>query len=986
MIQAEIGSSLKRLKAIEDRGYDLTRWRVNDILLCSSYYDAFIFEQDGVLTEQLYGEYRGLNLSFPPRVHHAPSVEDALESLKESNFDMVVVMPRLGDKTFVDLATDIKAGYPDLPVVLLLNNLSDRSWVRGTGLNAVDDVFLWSGDSKVFLAMIKSTEDRHNLRHDTRVGNVRVILVVEDSIQHYSYFMPLLYSRIVKQTQMLINEDATESARRARMRSRPKVIAVHDFDAAARAFEEYKDYLIGIISDVQYMKAGKLDDQAGVSFLEMVRRERATLPVLLQSSEPENRTRAEKLGAIFADKNSPHLTSDLKNFIVTHLGFGDFVFRRPDGTAVTTVSNISEFIEALAGVPDDSLEWHARYNHYSGWLMAHGEIDFARRIQPISIDDFDSVSLLREYLLAVFNEVRRVANRGKVVDVPDWEVFNRLEIVRLADGSMGGKGRGLAFLNSSLNMMAMAEEYPDVAVSLPLTAFIGTSEYDDFIERNRIEGEFEELSDDEIRARFLAGSLSPELKPRLLEMVQSIGVPLAVRSSGLLEDSQACPLAGVYRTVMIPNSAKEFGRRYHELCKAVKLVFASVYERRAREFLASGRFKPRDEKMAVIIQEMVGRTHGNYFYPDISGVAQSYNFYPTGSLKSGDGIAAIALGLGRTIVDGGQVFRFCPGFPKTDILTPRDLLSSSQKQFWALMLDASINTMSGQEVETMACLPLSDAEGHGVLAGLASHWDMNNEMMVPGLDGRGQRVLDFAPVLKYDGFPLARMVRDVLDLGEEAFGLPVEVEFAANVEPGPDGRKQFFVLQIRPLAVNRAFVDVPVRNTPESRENTLLYTSEALGNGEMAPVTDFVLVDPAAFATTETVAMKSEIAALNASMRADEREFILAGPGRWGSSDRFLGIPVSWTDISQAVAIVEMDLEDFRVESSQGTHFFHNLVASNAGYMKIRYGRQDSWLNMDAMKGWLVVERTAHCVHFRSREPLFIRMDGRSGRAEIIIG
>jgi len=985
MFDADIRSSLKKLKAIEDRGHELTRWRVNEILLCSSYYDAFIFEQDGVLTEQLYGEYSGLNLSFPPHVRHAPSVADAMSALAERPFDMVIIMPRVGDKTFVELAADIKAGHPDLPVLLLLNNLSDRTWVQGSALGGVDDVFLWSGDSKVFLAMIKSTEDRHNIRHDTSAGNVRVILVVEDSIQHYSYFLPLLYSQIVKQTQMLINEGASESVRRARMRSRPKVIAVHDFDAAARAFAEYKDYLIGIISDVQYRKGGRMDDQAGVSFLEMVRREKATLPVLLQSAEPANRDKAERLGAFFADKNSSALTLDLKDFIVTQLGFGDFVFRLPDGSEVATVSNISEFIDALASVPVDCVSWHSRYNHFSGWLMAHGEIDFARRIQPLSLSNFDSVEDVRAYLLKGFEEVRRAANRGKVVDVVDWEKSNRSEMVRLCGGSMGGKGRGLAFLNSSLNMMAMAERYPDVDISLPLTAFVGTSEYDDFIDHNGIEGELDDLSDDEIRKRFLQGGLSSELKKSLLELVQTIGMPLAVRSSGLLEDSQACPLAGVYRTVMVPNSSDEIGTRYHELCKAVKLVFASVYERRAREFLRGSHFRPRDEKMAVIIQEMVGRRHGGHFYPDISGVAQSYNFYPTGSLRATDGVVGIALGLGRTIVDGGQIFRFCPAFPHADILTSRDLMSNAQKQFWALRLDASIDDVFDEEVNTMVLLSLSDAEKDGVLQKLASRWDMLNERMEPNLEGPGPRVLDFAQVLKYGTFPLPAIVQDVMALGEEAFGLPVEVEFATNISPGPTGRKEFFVLQIRPLAINRMFVEVPTMTRESAGGDMFLYTSEALGNGEVSGITDVVIVDPERFTTTDTLAMKSEIAALNAGLREAGRGYVLVGPGRWGSSDRFLGIPVMWSDISQAVAIVEMDLRDFRVESSQGTHFFHNLVARNAGYMKIRFQRPDSWVDLQMAAGWTVVERTAHCTHYRTPTPLRMTMDGRTGRSCISI-
>jgi hypothetical protein len=842
---------------------------------------------------------------------------------------------------------------------------------------------LWSGDSKVFLAMIKSVEDKRNVRYDTTIGSVRVILVVEDSVQHYSFFLPLLYSQIVKQTQMLINEDISESSRRKRMRARPKVIAVHDFDAAWKVFDEYKDYMIGIISDVQYHKDGKMDDQAGVHFLEMVRQQKATLPVLLQSSEPRNRHRAEVLGATFVDKNSSHLLSELKNFIVHQLGFGDFVFRMPGGGEISRVTNIAEFIDALGEVPDESLLYHGRNNHYSGWLMAHGEIDFARRIQPLTVSQFDSIDDVRTYLLKVFNEVQSNTNRGRIVDVREWHVPNRAEIVRLAEGSMGGKGRGLAFLNSFMNMLGIGSRFPEVTVSLPLTAIIGTSEYDDFLESNEIEEELDHLTDDEICSRFLNGALSKKIKARLWELVRVIDVPLAVRSSGLLEDSQACPLAGVYRTLMIPNSSADIRVRYHELCNAVKLVFASVFEKQAREYLAGSRFKPRDEKMAVIIQEMVGRKHVNCFYPEISGVAQSYNFYPTGSLRPDDGIAGVALGLGRMVVDGGQIYRFCPNFPQTDILTSKDLMRNSQKEFWALCFDAPPDAFLEGDHKTLAKLSLADAEKHQVLRYMASRWDLENEMMVPNLSGPGPRILDFAPILKYDQFPLAPILQEVLAMGEEAFGLPVEVEFAANVSPGPLGKKELFILQIRPLAVNKSFMEVPVVRRDSAEPDVFVYSSEALGNGEKLGIQDVVMVDPEKFTTTSTVAVRAEIGELNAALRLEDREYILIGPGRWGSSDRFLGIPALWSDISEAVVIVEMDLKDFRVESSQGTHFFHNLVARNAGYLKIRYNRQEGWLNADLAAKWKVVRRTEHCIHYRVPGSLSVRMDGRNGRAVV---
>ena len=985
MTPDQLLDSYHRFKFREDVSHDLLKHRINEILLVSTFYDAYIFEQDGVLSEQLLGEYSQLNLSAPPRVTSVPTAADALATLEQRKIDLVITTMHIGDVTPFELAARVKASRPDLPVLLLLNNPLDILHLEANRhrMRAIDDVFLWSGDSKVFLAMVKSVEDRRNLAYDTRRGLVRVILLIEDSVHDYSAFLPLLYTEVVKQTGLLISEENTESYKRLRMSLRPKVIVAHDFAEAERVFREYRDYLICIITDVEYERAGSIDPQAGLRFIEMVRRARSTVPVLLQSLDPANATAAAALGAHFLCKDSPHLLGELRDFIVSELGFGDFLFRLEDGTEISRAGTMVEFITRLRSVPDESILFHASHNHFSGWLIAHGEVAYAKKIQPARPSDFPEIRTLRKYLVDVFDEVERGKNRGRVVDLSSWERTGREQIVRLREGSLGGKGRGLAFLNALLYAVDYHARVPGVDVSLPLTAIIGTNEFDEFLERNRIDRDIVRRPDEEIRDTFLHAELSDELKERLAGLVQSIHRPLAVRSSGLLEDSQACPFAGVYKTFMLPNGARDPTDRYEELQAAIKLVYASVFERSAREYVESVHFKIEEEKMAVVLQEMVGARHGEFFYPDIAGVAQSHNFYSTGNMQPAEGVASVVLGLGRTAVQGGRVLRFCPRHPTQEILAPREQVAASQKDFWSVRLNGEGYAFIGGEEGTLARLPLRTAETHGTLDAVASVWDHENDRLVDGLARPGPRVITFANILKYSSFPLAELLDDMLHLGEKAMGVPVEIEFAANVRQRPEGPPPgFFLLQIRPMSVDTDDVDVPERTAGEPGD-AFVYTHESLGNGILDGIGDIVYVDPARFRPTETLAIQQEVSRLNRALRDEGRKYILIGPGRWGSRDRFLGVPVLWPDISEARTLVEADLHDFRIDASQGTHFLHNVVAMRVGYLKVRWDSPTSWVDWTWLAAQDVVERTDHCVHVRTKRPCVVRMDGKSSRAVI---
>jgi len=987
MTEDDLVRYYNRFKYREDISHDLTKYRITEILLVSTFYDAYIFEQDGMLSEQLLGEYRQLNLSLPPRITSVPSGEAALAALAAGRrFDLLVTTMRVGDMRPDELAARARAQRPDLPMLLLLTNPIDLASVEGNRarFEAFEDAFLWSGDSNVFLAMVKSIEDRRNLAHDTRHGLVRVILLIEDSIHDYSQFLPLLYGLIYRQTSQLISEEVTETYRRLRMSLRPKVILVHDAAEAERVFREYQDYLICVLTDVQLERGGALDELAGIRFVERVRASGCHVPVVLQSQDPGNATRAEALGARFLHKASPQLLTELRQFIIDELGFGDFVFRREDGREVARAATMAEFMDRLPRMPDETLVFHASHNHFSGWLVAHGEVGYAKKIQPLKVSDFPDVASLRRYLVDVFDEIQRARSRGRLVDPSGWEGVSREQVVRLRGGSLGGKGRGLAFLNALLYALDFGSRFPGIDITLPATAIIGTDEFDDFLDRNRIGREVARLPDEDVRRVFLEGDLSGDLIEQLAAFIDAVRHPVAVRSSGLLEDSQACPFAGVYKTFMLPNRDRDPQVRFEELCDAIKLVFACVFERRAREYIEGVRFKLDEEKMAVVLQEIAGASHGNWHYPDASGVAQSHNFYPTGPLKPDEGIASVALGLGKAVLEGGRVLRFCPRYPDLEILAPEDLVANSQREFWAIRLDGEAFAVLRGEEGTLGRLPLKAAEEHGTLGAVGSVWDWQDSRLVDRLDVPGPRVVSFANVLKYHVFPLATLLDELLRLGEKALGVPVEIEFAANLVPRPGApRPAFFLLQIRPLHVDHEDVEVGEVDR-RSDPSVVVHSREALGNGVIEGLHDVVYVDPATFGPTDTLAIREELVGLNRTLREAGRRYVLIGPGRWGSRDRFLGVPVNWPDISEACAIVEADTDGFRIEASQGTHFLHNLVAFRVGYLKVRLAPGGGFVDFEWLASQEVAARTPHCVHVRTEVPLAVRMDGRRGRASVV--
>jgi CheY-like chemotaxis protein len=979
----ELNHYYNKFKFGEDNFHNLMKKRVHEILLISTFYDAFIFEQDGRLSEQIFGEYRQLNLSTAPRITSVPTGEQALDLLEEREFDLVITMMRIGKVSPFELSKKVKRKYPELPVLLLLNISNDVVLVdkNSPEMKYIDNVFIWNGDSKIFLAMVKYIEDIWNVENDTKQGLVRVILMVEDSVMYYSRFSPLLYSEIMKQTQRLISQELDDLNKRQRMRARPKVLLCHTFEDAIELYQKYQDYLIAVISDIRYEHNGKEDAKAGIKLIKKLKKMNVKCPLLLQSSEIDNKKTAEKLNVSFLHKNSISLLHDLRKFIVNKLGFGDFVFRNSDGYEITRASSFSDLKALIKVIPDDSLIHHGKMNSFSAWLTAHGEFQVAWRLRDIYVSDFETTYDLRKYLIKVINEVSIVRNRGKIINYnPDYFDVDD-GIMRFSGGSFGGKGRGLAFLNSLFVAMEFDKKYKDVKIKIPKTFIIGTNEFDYFIEHNNIESDITLKSDNEIREIFCKGHLSDDLISMLTTFVDKFRYPIAVRSSGLLEDSQSQPFAGIYETYMLPNNGKDNHLRLLKLTTAIKLVFSSVYQKNTRRYIESINYKMEEEKMAVILQEIVGDRWGDYFYPNVSGVGQSYNFYPTSYLKNSDGIVSLAVGLGKAVVEGERIYRFCPNYPKAKILAEEDILKESQKEFYAISLQITNEHEMPQSEDTyLRKLKVRKMAANGSLDDIISIWDIDNDRFVSGNSKvRGPKVVTFDNILIHNKFPLAEITRNILEIGEISMGVPVEIEFAVKLKKDIKHKiyPTFYILQIRPLTINTKEVTIDLDSL--EKDKIWLLTKHGMGNGIINDLSHVILLKTENFDTTKTMEMRLEIADLNTKMREKNIPYALIGPGRWGTRDRFLGIPVRWADINQAKVIVEAGMEGFQVDASQGTHFFHNLVAMNVGYFTVPYNEDNSFIDWDWLRNQKIIDETKYFIHVELSANFIVKMDGRSG-------
>jgi CheY-like chemotaxis protein len=914
------------------------------------------------------------------------TTSEALEALENKYFDFVITMPRFDETDATVFGLQIKERYPKLPVFLLTHNSASLLVHRKYSLRGTfDRTLVWSGNADLLLALIKNVEDRWNIAADTRHAKVRVIILVEDSPYYRSSFLPLLYKEIVSQTQAVMEESLNDEHRLLKMRARPKILVADNFEEAMELYHRYKPYVLTVLSDVRYPKDGVLTADAGFVLMSKIRAENPDLPLLLMSSEESNRSKAKKIPAVFLNKNNPALHDEIRQFFKSYLGFGDFVFRMPSGREVARGTNMRSMEEILPSVPDESVEYHAHRNDFSTWLMARTEIPLSFRLRPRKVSDFNSIQDMKNYLVSCFHTRRRGRQIGIVTEFDSTGYDPDADFIKIGKGSLGGKARGLAYVASLLKTAGtLPERYPTVDVSIPKTLVIATDGFDAFITANKLHWMVDnDLPDDEIRRTFEQSEFPDWLARDLEAYLVHAKYPLAVRSSSLLEDAYFQPFAGIYQTYMIPNIDPDPATRLERVIRAIKLVYASTYLANARSYAGSTLHRIEEEKMAVVIHQLVGRRYDDIFYPAISGVAQSYNFYPIGHLKSEDGIAHIALGLGKTVVEGGKVLRFSPNYPQflPQFSTVDDILQNAQRFFYALNVNRLPAEFDLQNDGTLTRLEIDDVESHPPIRQLSSTYSHQDHRIRDGIWPGGYPVLTFAHVLKHNLIPLPELLSEILDMGRRGLGSPVEVEFAVNLADREDGKVQFSLLQIRPMAWDPIEDDVVVGK--KDRENALLYSQNALGISKLRQIDDIVYVKPQAFDPGRTVEMVSEIRGINAGLLNAKRKYLLVGPGRWGSADRWLGIPVNWRDISGVCAIVEATAENLNADPSQGSHFFHNLTSLGISYITLSRGNDDfiEWEQLDALPA---ENETEHIRHVRLDPPLTMKIDGKNSRAVLL--
>ena len=982
-----LSNIFKRKKTDRDIFQELMPTKVKEVLLFATLYDSYSIVREGQFSDKIFGEYLQLNLYAAPRFAGVNTKEDAINALKRNDYDLIIVMAGVDKVTPVETARELFNIKPNIPLLLLVNNNADLLFFKREvkKLDFIDRIFVWNGNSNVFVAMIKYIEDKKNVPFDTKNGNVRVILLVEDSIQYYSRYLPMLYTTVMTQTQALVKEDATDELHKIlKMRARPKVLLVSTYEEAVQIINSYKKNILCVISDVKFEKNGVDDEDAGVELLKYASQSfKFSVPLLLQSHDISNASRAKSVGADFINKNSESLSMDILNFLYRRLGFGNFIFKGQDGKPLAEANNLEKFQKLFREIPAEALLYHGSRNSFSTWLMARGEINMAEKLRPVKTKDFKSAEELRKFCLNVFREVRFEELRGTTVNFSPSMVHSNQLIVRLAKGSLGGKGRGIAFICNFIENINFKKLIPKLNIRIPATAVLGALEFDKFIEINNLYDDIYSLNDYEsIRNHFLDSEFDESTSSRLMEYLHEMDKPLAVRSSGLFEDSLLQPFSGVYATYLIPNNHPDISVRYNQLETAIKLVYASIFTESALAYFDAVKYKIEEEKMAVVIQEVVGQNYNGKFYPSVSGVAQSYNYYPVAYMKPEDGFTVAAVGLGMYVVGGESSFRFCPLYPNINPTSVVEQVRNTQKVFYAMDLTKpDINLVAFGEEASIKKYKITDAEIDGTLEHLASTYDFENDDLVPGVQQKGLRVIDFANLLKYNFIPFAETLQVLLKLFKEAMGSPIEIEYAIDLEPAENGLPTFYLLQIKPLIRIEEQIEIDLSEVDE--EKVFMYAEHGMGNGKIESIYDVVYVDPEKFDKLKTKQIAREISEINREFEAQGKDYILIGPGRWGSRDPFTGIPVFWANISKAHVIVEMGLPDFQVDASLGSHFFHHVTSMNVGYFSVPYNSQTSKLKMEALKHQKIIRETEFVKHVEFSKPLTVLMNGKERKALI---
>jgi len=970
-----------------ERFENLMPFRVQDILLVSSLYDSFILREDGRLNELMIGESLELNLQHIPGISHVSSGAEALELVKrQPRFNLIVTNLDLGDMDAAQLAREVKEAGLDVPVVVLAYDYREIKNFRARNpVTDIDRIFLWQGNVRILISIVKYVEDKRNVWHDTKVMGVPVMLVIEDNIRYYSSFLPVIYTELITQSRRLISEGLNVAHKLVRLRARPKILLCSNYEEAEVMVMQYREYLFGVISDVEFPRNGILTPEAGFDLAAMVRSVVPDAPVVLQSSRTAFMERATTQGCSFLRKRSPTLLGDLRRFLTDQLGFGDFVFRIPDGTEVGRARDLNELEKLLHEVPPESIAYHSARNHFSHWLRARTEFTLAQKLRPRKITDFPTCEDLRRDLFESIAEYRHEQSQVLVGDFnPTTFKSSDAFFLRIGGGSLGGKARGLAFVRHLLHSHQLSKRFPGIRVAVPPSVVLATNVFDSFVSDNELHDFAIHCDDDrEIELRFLAAVLRSDLRDQLLAFLIEVHYPIAVRSSSLLEDSQYQPFTGVYETYMLANQHPDLSVRLDELMEAIKRVYASTFSQHAKRYVRATPYRLEEEKMAVILQQVVGATHGQRFYPDFSGVVRSRNFYPVAPITVEDGIATVALGLGRAVVDGGKCLTFCPRYPQNLIQfsSVEDILANSQNEFWALELN-HLNVGRDKIANLREVrFSLSEAEVDGTLQNLASTYSADNHAVYDGMSRPGARIVSFAPILKYGVFPLPALLDHLMRIGEGALRRPIEVEFAVRMPKRPGDLAEFGFLQMRPLVLSREGEELKMEDVDQL--SLVCRSSKVLGHGRIGDLRDVVVVDLHRFERARSQEVAESVSQLNAKLVDSGTPYLLIGVGRWGSNDPWLGIPVEWDQISGARVIVEAGFRDFRVTPSQGSHFFQNLTAFQVGYFTVNPDAGEGFVDWEWLAAKPEVEESNCVRHLRFAEPLVVVMNGKTSRGMI---
>ena len=964
--------------------HELMPSKVRHILLISTPYDAWIMEQDCRLSEQIIHEYSGLNLSHPPRLTWVSSAEEALVACDEGRFDFVISIALAVDKKTVAVSKAIKEKQPDMPLVVLTHQevLPKSGILDKAGNSYIDHIFFWTGQADILLAIIKCIEDQFNVLNDIACADVRVILFVEDSPFYLSALLPILYKELVRETQAVIADSLNQEHRLLTMRARPKILLASTYEQAMALYEQFKTNVLSVISDVRYPRNNEHDNEAGIHLLKHIKKDRFDISLLLTSTEAENAERAAAIPAPFIDKNGSFLRKQIRSFLRDYFGFGEFTFRNSEGEVFGKADNLYSLEKMIQEIPLDSFLYHCRRNDFSRYIYTLAEVELAGKVRPMRNESFESVEIHRQRIIQLLKEQRLRRQRGIIVDFDAGRFDPDTEFTKMGTGSLGGKARGLAFFSAMLYQNEhLFQRFNGVEISVPHTLVLTSDSFDAFIEFNDL-GDLikEEISDEEITEKFLKARFPEQFASDIRAFLAVTNHPLAVRSSSMLEDAQFKSYAGLYQTCLIANDHPEEKCRLGQLLAAIKKVYASTFFQAPKAFSRRVGNRVESEKMAVIIQQAVGSQYGDRYYPSVSGVVQSLNYYPFSLMKTEDGIASIALGLGKAVMEGESSLRFCPLHP--EILPQRssvdDILKSSQKHFYGITMNDPDGTKEINDSTTLTKVDVYSAASDYPVRFLSSTYNPSEHSIRDSHSKNGHQVITFASLLKYSNFPFSEILKTLLSLGREKMGCAVEIEFALELPKTNGGKASFYVLQIRPMSAREETMKVTISKKDTS--SAFCVSRRGLGNTVNSEMRDIIFVKPETFDPANTRKIAAEIGELNAALNKNDRKYLLVGPGRWGSSDHWLGIPVSWEDICGVGSLIETVHPRLNAEPSQGSHFFHNLTTLGINYINVDPAKGDH-LDYQSLMELPICSETEQIVHVQTKKPFTLKVDGRSGRS-----